>query len=231
MAFVGKHKTPKQIKLLAQQQSIRTNWNDGGLVVFSGLLYFNLIELSLINVEDLITERGKIVTSFVVPERISGGKGRLVNIGKYGFIVEVINKVIEHRKSNSFGIIKNTGMYCGLEPETRFFLNAKGEPFKLKKNSSNNYQPYALRRYLKALNLGEGIDTRSLQESFISNVWNASRDSGVGDVDILKSLQKLTGLTTNTLRPKVIQDNTTFIMKIVKTLLNQTIQAKSLVFH
>ena len=63
MAFVGKHKTPKQIKLLAQQQSIRTNWNDGGLVVFSGLLYFNLIELSLINVEDLITERGKLVTS------------------------------------------------------------------------------------------------------------------------------------------------------------------------
>lgn len=45
MAFVGKHKTPKQIKLMAIQQSERTNWNDGGLVTFSGLLYFNLIEL------------------------------------------------------------------------------------------------------------------------------------------------------------------------------------------
>jgi len=44
-----------------------------------------------------------------------------------------------------------------------------------------------------------------LQESFISNVWNASRDNNVGDVDILKSLKKLTGLTTNTLRPKVIR--------------------------
>ena len=205
MANVGKHRTPQQIKLMAEQQAERTNWNDGGLVVFSGLLYFNLIELSLLNVEDLLTERGKFITSFVMPERISGAKGRLVSIGKRGFIVDVINHVIEHRKNNCLGIIKNTGMYCGLEPDTRFFLNDKGEAFKLKKNGSDNYQPYALRRYLKALNLGEGIDTRSLQESFIANVWNASRDSGVGDVDILKSLQKLTGLTTNTLRPKVIR--------------------------
>lgn len=86
-------------------------------------------------------------------------------------------------------------MYCGLDRETRFFLNTKGEPLKLKKNSSNNYQPYTLRRYLKTFNLGEGIDTRSLQESFIANVWNASREANLGDVDILKSLQKLTGLT------------------------------------
>lgn len=217
MAFVGKHKTPKQIKLMAEQQANRTNWNDSGLIVFSGLLYFNLIELSLINVEDLITERGSLLTSFVMPERISGDKGRLINIGKRGFVVDVINRVIEHRKNNGFGIIKNTGMYFGLEPETRFFLNGKGEPFKLKKNSSDNYQPYALRRYLKALNLGEGIDIRSLQESFIANVWNASRDSGVGDVDILKSLQKLTGLTTNTLRPKVIRRDKS-VIETVKNL-------------
>jgi hypothetical protein len=148
MAFVGKHKTPKQIKILAEQQANRTNWNDGAMVAFSGLLYFNLIELSLINVEDLISERGKLATSFVMPERISGDKGRLVNIGKRGFVVDVINRVTDHRKDNGFGIIKNTGMYCGLEPETRFFLNGKGEPFKLKKNASDNYQPYALRRYL-----------------------------------------------------------------------------------
>jgi hypothetical protein len=49
------------------------------------------------------------------------------------------------------------------------------------------------------------FDTRSLQESFIANVWNASREANLGDVDILKSLQKLTGLTTNTLRAKVIR--------------------------
>lgn len=93
-----------------------------------------------------------------MPERTGGDKGRLVNIGKRGFVVDVINHVIEHRKNNSFGIIKNTGMYCGLESETCFFLNSKGEPFKLKKNASDNYQPYELRRHLKSLNLGEGID-------------------------------------------------------------------------
>tara|TARA_B110000908_G_C10115179_1_gene384920 strand:- start:100 stop:258 length:159 start_codon:yes stop_codon:yes gene_type:complete len=35
-------KTPKQIKLLATRQAERTNWNDGAMVTFSGLLYFNL---------------------------------------------------------------------------------------------------------------------------------------------------------------------------------------------
>lgn len=214
MAFVGKHKTPNQIKLMAIQQSERTNWNDGGLVTFSGLLYFNLIELSLLDVEDLITERGDLVTSFVMPERITGGKGRLVSIGKRGFIIDVINNIIEHRKVNGFGVIKNTGLYCGLEPESRFFLNNKGESFKLKKNQSSNYQPYAIRRYLKALNLGEGIDTKSLNESFICNVWNASREANVGDVDILKSLQKLTGLTTNTLRPKVIRRDKSVVQTV-----------------
>ena len=217
MAYVGKHRTPKQIKLLAEQQAARTNWNDGGLVVFGGLLYFNLIELSLLNVEDLITERGKIIPELVMPERITGGKGRLVNVGKKGFIIDVINRVIDHRKSNAFGIIKNTGMYLGLEPETRFFLNAKGEEFKLKKSASSNYQPYELRRYIKALNLGEGIDIKGLQESFIANVWNESRTAGVGDVDILKSLRKLTGLHTDTLRPKVIRrDNKT--LDVVKNM-------------
>lgn len=210
MANVGKHRTPKQIKLISEQQAERTNWSDGGLVVFSGLLYFNLIELSLLNVEDLITERGKIVSQLVMPERISGGKGRLLNIGKKGFIVDVIMRIVEHRKINNFGVIKNTGMYLGLEPETRFFLNDKGDPFKLKKNASDNYQPYALRRYIKALNLGEGIDVRALQESFIANTWNECRAAGIGDVDILKPLRTLTGLHTDTLRPKVIRrDKTT----------------------
>lgn len=218
MAFVGKHQTPKQIKLTVERQAKRTNWIDGAMVSFSGLLYFNLIELSLISVSDLITKTGKINKSFVMPEYISGkDKGRLVSIGSKGFLIEVINHVIEYRIANGFGVIKNTGMYCNLDPDTEFFLNAKGEPFKLKKNNSDNYQPYSLRRHIKNLNIGEGIDIRSLNESFISNVWNASRDAGVGDVDILKSLQKLTGLSTNTLRPKVIMRDKS-VIETVKSL-------------
>lgn len=153
-----------------------------------------------------------------MPEYISGKeKGRLVSVGSKGFLIEVINHVIKYRIENGFGVIKNTGMYCNLDPDTEFFLNTKGEPFNIKKNASNNYQPQALRRHIKNLNIGEGIDPRSLNESFICNVWNASRDAGVGDVDILKSLQKLTGLSTNSLRPKVIRrDNR--VLSIVKNL-------------
>jgi hypothetical protein len=206
MANVGKHQSIKQIKQTVERQALRTDWNDAAMVAFSGFLYCSLIEISLINVEDLITEKGKIKKEFVMPERITGvSKGRLVNVGKKGFIVEVIKHVVQYRISNGFGIIKNTGMYLGLEPETRFFLNRNGEPFKLKKNTSDNYQPYSIRRHMKGLNLSEGIDNRSLRESFVGNIWNASREIGIGDVDILKSLQKLTGLGTSTLRVKVIR--------------------------
>jgi hypothetical protein len=57
----------------------------------------------------------------------------------------------------------------------------------------------------KSLKLGEGINIRELQESFIAYVWNTGRDGGVGDVVIIKSLTHLTGLSTNTIRPKVIR--------------------------
>ncbi|GAA6171232.1 hypothetical protein NBRC116592_09020 [Colwellia sp. KU-HH00111] len=66
------------------------------MVAFSGLLYFNLIELSLISVSDLTTKKGKVNKSFVMPEYISRKeKSRLVNIGSKGFMIEVINHVIE----------------------------------------------------------------------------------------------------------------------------------------
>jgi hypothetical protein len=137
--------------------------------------------------------------------------------GKKGFIVDVIKHVVRYRISNGFGTIKNTGMYLGLEPETRFFLNRNGEPFKLKKNASSNYQPYSLRRHFKELNISEGINNRSLRESFISNVWNHARENGIGDVDILKSLQKLTGLGTSTLRVKVIRRDK-LVLSVVSSL-------------
>ncbi len=66
------------------------------MVAFSGLLYFNLIELSLISVSDLITKKGKVNKSFVMPEYNSGKeKSRLVNIGSKGFLIEVINHALE----------------------------------------------------------------------------------------------------------------------------------------
>lgn len=47
--------------------ALRTNWNDAGMVAFSGFLYRSLIEMFLLNVEDLITEKGKINKEFVMP--------------------------------------------------------------------------------------------------------------------------------------------------------------------
>ncbi len=61
------------------------------------------------------------------------------------------------------------------------------------------------------------VDNRSLRESFISNVWNHSRENGIGDVDILKSLQKLTGLGTSTLRMKVIRRDK-LVLSVVRSL-------------
>ena len=59
MANVGKHQSIKQIKQTVERQALRTNWNDVAMVAFSGFLYCSLIEISLLNVEDLITEKAK----------------------------------------------------------------------------------------------------------------------------------------------------------------------------
>lgn len=48
-------------------------------------------------------------------------------------------------------------------------------------------------------------------------MWNHARENGIGDVDILKSLQKLTGLGTSTLRVKVIRRDKA-VLEVVKNL-------------
>ncbi len=102
-------------------------------------------------------------------------------------------------------------------------MKSNGLSFSTKSNEMNRNlrkSPFAIltesqRCWIqKHLNIGEGIDIRSLNESYICNVWNASREANVGDVDILKSLQKLTGLTTNSLRSKVIRRDTTVLVTV-----------------
>ncbi len=48
-------------------------------------------------------------------------------------------------------------------------------------------------------------------------MWNHARENGIGDVDILKSLQKLTGLGTSTLRVKVIRRDK-LVLSVVSSL-------------
>ena len=103
-------------------------------------MYFNLVEMSLLNVEDLISEKGKIHNQFVMPEHISGENGRVVLIGKSGFIVDVIRNIIDYRLLSNSDVINNVNIYAKLNPKSRFFLDKNGNEFK-HKITNGNYQP------------------------------------------------------------------------------------------
>ena len=117
---------------------------------------------------------------------------------------------------NNLDVINNVNIYAKLNPKSRFFLDKNGNEFNHKITNSN-YQPYGLRRYTNNLNFGEGINIKGLRESFIANTWNASRDRNLADVQIIKDLSVLTGLSTNAIRPKIIRRDKG-VLEVVKNM-------------
>lgn len=166
----------KQIKELALRQRERTNPNDAAMIALAGFCHFSKLEISLINVEDLVTEKGVIIKEFLMPERISGKpKNRLVVIGSSGLVHDLLCEAIEWRVGNKYKTLTNTGQYRKLQPESRFFRMPNGEEFQTRINTSGNTDPYTLTRYLKRVNHGEGINIKSLTESFIEKLYSNLR--------------------------------------------------------
>lgn len=200
--------TPRKIRDLARRQLRRTNASDAALITLCGFCYFNKLELSLLNAEDLIKEHGKIQPELIIPKRITGkDENRKCEIGKDGFVVEMLHKLIDWRKKQDFDCIHNSGLYAGLQPDKRLFRTPKGEPFKTRLNNRNCLEPYSLNNYLNRINYGEGIDVRGLQESFIVNFWNLCKKAGDAETDIVRTLRRITGLQVTTIKPKCIRND------------------------
>ena len=198
------------IKLAKRHSTGDFNENDEALIVMAGLAYFSAVDLSLVGVEHLITERGQIVIDGLLPASFSvNGKERYFYIGEETYLSKVIYKVIERRLRLKIGCL-DRGLFAGLDPESKFFLKDDGTPYGL--NYKNRFegdtvvQPRQMQRKFSSYYFPEGVSLSSLLDSFIEIVWLArSKD---GTFQAIRDLVGLTGLYKETLRAKCIREKT-----------------------
>lgn len=200
--------TPKEIVKLSKKHSAgQFNPRDAALIAMAGLACFTAYDLSLIQVRDLVNERGGLVEDGCLDESFSpSGKARVFFLLRGTYLCEVLEQYIEWRLANELGGI-TPPIFGGLDPDSRFFLKDDGKPFDLNMKrrfeGDSATQPLKMQRQFQKYYLGEGGSLKSLNDSFILNLWGESCQYGT--TQAIRNLMALTGMTAETLKAKCIR--------------------------
>jgi len=202
---------PDEIKELAKRHlQGKFNVRDAALIAFSGMSYLTLLDLSLIRVKDLLTESGKVYKQMVIPAEFNpNGKQKVLIIPNKPPLLELTEGVIKWRNKEKLGL-SNLGTYCGLNPESRFFLDNDGNEFSLTPRAKGNkeiarMQPTKLRRHFDKFVFPIGVTPQGLNRSFLLNFYSESIKDGKQSQTI-QSLVKLTGLGVDTIRRQIYRE-------------------------
>jgi len=148
-----------------------------------------LYELSVIDVKDVLSESGELYRIWTLPAHHSynGDARECRTESRVGPFFEGWVKL---RIKNKWGL-SNLGSYQGLDPNSKFFLNDRGEPYKLseRKKGSGQYQPQAMaeqfKRMIAKTNL-QGATPSSFRDSFIKAMYEHGCH--------INDLKKITGI-------------------------------------
>jgi len=202
--------TPNQIMRLAEKHSAEPfTARDSALIALAGMAYFTGHDLSLVEVQDLVTEKGGLIEVGRIPEEYNlSGKAKLFYIPKDSYLRNSLVAYMKYRKSHNMQTIR-LGIFNGLNPESKFMLKGDGEPFSLnfkrQYQGDQSQQPLQLQRQFQKYYLGEGVSLKSLNDSFISNFYQVRCQTGTAQT--IRDLIELTGLTADTLRSKCIKND------------------------
>lgn len=199
-------------KLIAKHcESKGFNARDRGLIASASLAHWGPIDLALIKVSDLVSESGSLVVDGFLPAEYSAfDKPRYFVLGKETYFSEILKSVINWRVNKKLGTI-TLGIYSGLNPDSKFFLQDNGEPFKNiyrpREGKKDLVDPYEMRRHFSKFYLGEGVTHQTLNDAFIMNYWVESSPSG--SVKTVTQIQAQTGLHPKTIKEKCAREETT----------------------
>ena len=111
------------------------------------------------------------------------------------------------RLDKKLGLL-DRGIYSGLNPESRFFLQSDGEPFGITFRKRTDkpalIEPYGIRRRFNKFYLGEGVTWQTLNDAFIMLYWIDKAPEKPADA--VADLIALTGLDPATIKKKTARE-------------------------
>ncbi len=200
---------PKKIKAIVNKHKLpKFNATDKGLIAGAAIAGWTLIDLSLIRVSDLVTDSGQlVVTGFLPTEYSANAKEKFFVVGRKTFFKECLQGVIDHRLKEKHGVL-DRGLFGGLNPDSRFFLQPSGEPFGItyrdRAEKSALVEPYDMRRQWQKYYLGEGVTWQTLNDAFMLNYWNAKAPEKPSRA--VKDLMEMTGADPATIKKKTSRE-------------------------
>jgi len=156
-----------------------------------GAVYWGLTpyELSLVSIQDVMDEKGELLRIWVIPAHTAyNGEPRECHTEDH--VLPFFDGYIDWRRSKGWGT-SNMHTYRKLNPQSKFFLNDRGAPYKLspRKAGSGEYQPRSmneqLKRMIKKTNL-HGATPSSYRDSYVRALY----ENGCG----WKDLMSVTGI-------------------------------------
>lgn len=156
-----------------------------------GAVYWGLTpsELSQVSVQDVMHQNGEMLRVWVIPVHVAfNGEPRECHTEDH--VLPFFDGYINWRREKGWGTT-NIHTYRTLNPESMFFLNERGVPYKLSPRvaGSNQYQPRSMNEQLKRLirrTSLHGATPSSFRDSYVRGLY----ENGCG----WKDLMKLTGI-------------------------------------
>lgn len=183
-----------------------------------GATYWGLTpyELSMLSVKEVMAENGELFRIWVIPGHVAfNGEERECYTEEH--VIPFFQGYIEWRLSNDWGL-SNMPSYRGLDPESKFFLNDRGEPYKLspRKAGTGEYQPRSMNEQLKrmiARTALHGATPSSFRDSYVRALY----ENGCG----WKDLMFVTGIKQKRTLERKVRPQEQLLDKVFKDLFSR----------
>jgi integrase len=133
-------------------------------------------ELSLLRIEDVMDQSGEFFRIWTLPAS-TAYNGDARELHTYDHVLPLFEQYMEWRASEGL-YASNQSWYRGSDPKSHFFLNDRGEPFKLspRKKGSTDYQPRVMNAKLKSFISRAGIEgatVSTFRDSWVKAMYEA----------------------------------------------------------
>jgi|GEM_PF-1183101 len=158
---------------------------DSALIM--GALYWGLTpsELSLLRLEDVMDQSGDFSRIWTLPSSTAyNSEERELHTEDH--VLPFFEQYMDWRVSEGL-YLSNQSWYRGCDPKSHFFLNDRGEPYKLspRKKGSSDYQPRTMQAKLKTVIEKAGIEGATAA-TFRDSWVKAMYDHGCHHKDLMR---------------------------------------------